>query len=152
MLPSQRLHRLHRESTHANSTAFHIISCNCIPHYSMLLHAFLIPLYSILFHAIPCYSIVFHAIPCYCIPLEVPFWHSHPPTLFFPVRDAFLKPSLPMPHRCPRWPPRAILARRAAFRVFGSPVRRAISSCSTSFCCYSIVFHIIPYYSIVFHC
>ena len=69
------------------------------------------------------------------------------------------KPSLPMPHRCPRWPSRGILARRAVFLVFWSPEHRAIWSCSTLFHCiplYSILFHTMlshasPWYSMVFH-
>ena len=67
-----------------------------------------------------------------------------------------------MPHRCLRWPSRAILARRAVFQVFWSPEHRAISSCSTLFHCiplysilshtmYPTLFHGIPLYSIRFH-
>ena len=64
-----------------------------------------------------------------------------------------------MPHRCPRWPSRPILARRAVFQVCWSPEHRAISSCSTLFHCiplYSILSHTmlshaIPWYSIVYN-
>ena len=108
-----------------------------------------IPLHSILF-----YAIVSHSRCCFGTP--------HPPTVFFPFRGAFLKPSLPMPHRCPRWPSRAMLARTAVFLVFWSPEHRAISSCSTLFhctpyypmACYPRLFHgfhCIQYYSMLFH-
>ena len=119
------------------------------------------------FHAIPCYStfllISFQVIPCYSmiIPSHVIYVIPYNSTLFHGIdfRGDFLKASLPMPHRCPLWLSRAILARRAVFQVLWSPEHRAISSCSTLFHCialYSILSHtmpshVIPWYSIVFN-